>query len=185
MDEASASLVTPVRIQVDTTVKAKEGHTVFQITCFKELGGESWTVHKRYSEFNDLKTTLMELDARVVPLEFPQKKFMNDENTVTTRRNLLTEWSNKLLEWCPKDSAGLSQTVSASCNVALLNGHECVTSFFAPTADQMQMETVDGAFNFIARQSLLPKITVEFMRRTGGGVLKEGWMRKEGSRTGG
>ena len=47
---------------------------------------------------------------------------------------------------------------------------DCVASFFAPSANQMQMETMAGAFNYIAQQSLLPQLTVEFMQKTGAPV---------------
>ena len=36
---------------------------------------ETWTVHKRYSEFHDLQKTLLELDPRVEALQFPKKAY--------------------------------------------------------------------------------------------------------------
>eukprot|EP01052_Picozoa_sp_SAG31_P005906 SAG31_NODE_267_length_18790_cov_3.661655_5_plen_223_part_00 len=77
MDDDMVEWPAPVKIQIDTAVTAREGHTVFQITCSRAVGSsETWTVHKRYKEFLDLQKDLLELDPRVGSLNFPKKTML-------------------------------------------------------------------------------------------------------------
>eukprot|EP01052_Picozoa_sp_SAG31_P005907 SAG31_NODE_267_length_18790_cov_3.661655_6_plen_92_part_00 len=56
----------------------------------------------------------------------------NDKD-VAQRREILAEWSNHVLNLCSPNVDSGSKP---------LGGSDCVAGFFAPNANQMQMETV-------------------------------------------
>lgn len=102
--------------QVDTTIGQSPGKATFvlyQLECQGLL--HSWTVHRRYSEFQDLREELMEMitlypSARLEPLAslpFPQKKLFgsDSEETIAERKAGLELWLNGVIGLVPAVSS--------------------------------------------------------------------------------
>jgi hypothetical protein len=87
----------------------KSTFVLYELECQGLL--HSWTVHRRYSEFQDLREELMEMitlypSARLEPLAtlpFPQKKLFGSDSdeTIAERKSGLELWLNGVIELVP------------------------------------------------------------------------------------
>eukprot|EP01050_Picozoa_sp_SAG11_P045513 SAG11_NODE_22740_length_401_cov_0.609272_1_plen_100_part_10 len=89
------------QVEIVGDLLSKDGHTKYQVKC-TGTGDNIWTVQKRFSEFDELHKTLVELDPRVEGFTFPPKKKTRstDDKSVAARRAALMAWSNEVLALC-------------------------------------------------------------------------------------
>ena len=97
------------QMELDAGASPGKSFVLYELDCQGLL--HSWTVHRRYSEFQDLREELMEMitlypSARLEPLAtlpFPQKKLFgsDSDDTIAERKAGLELWLNGVIEMVP------------------------------------------------------------------------------------
>ena len=90
-----SALITSYSLEEDTSKLFKKNYNVFEIRLYTPY--KSWIIHKRYSEFVELKKKLEEKKIKNLP-NLPPKLFFVNEEKLNERQLSLEEFVNELFE---------------------------------------------------------------------------------------
>jgi len=90
-----SALITSYSLEEDTSKLFKKNYNVFEIRLYTPY--KSWIIHKRYSEFVELKKKLEEKKIKNLP-NLPPKLFFVNEQKLSERQLSLEEFINELFK---------------------------------------------------------------------------------------
>ena len=90
-----SALITSYSMEEDNSKLFKKNYTLFEIKLYTPY--KNWTIHKRYSEFVELKKKLEEIKVKKLP-NLPPKLFFTNEQKLNERQLGLEEFLNDLFK---------------------------------------------------------------------------------------
>ena len=90
-----SALITSYSIEEDNTKLFKKNYTLFEIKLYTPY--KTWIIHKRYSQFVELKKKLEEIKVKKLPIIQPKLLFINEQK-LNERQLSLEEFLNDLFK---------------------------------------------------------------------------------------
>ena len=90
-----SALITSYSIEEDNTKLFKKNYTLFEIKLYTPY--KTWIIHKRYSQFVELKKKLEEIKVKKLPILPPKLLFINEQK-LNERQLSLEEFLNDLFK---------------------------------------------------------------------------------------